>query len=185
MKAASKVSQSKNNGDQSRPVDAQAFGSLYSRHYERLLNSMTTVVRDRDHAEDITATAFTAAYANLSRFRGDSSFYTWLYTIALNESRKSYRCALTVSLDSLSEFETAVTDGDHVADALNTSAQNARLRTALRQIPLIYRQVLDDHFLRAYPVKVIARRRNIPLGTVLSRIFTGKRMLREAWGSGG
>lgn len=50
------------------------------------------------------------------------------------------------------------------------------------QIPRLYRQVLMDRFIRGDSIKQIARRNRIPAGTVLSRIFNGKRLLRAAWG---
>ena len=56
-----------------------------------------------------------------------------------------------------------------------------KMRKALREIPAVYRRVLTDHFIRGRSVKQIARRDRIPVGTVLSRIFTAKRILRQAW----
>src|SRR5437667_11941510 len=51
----------------------------------------------------------------------------------------------------------------------------------LRQIPAVYGLVLIEHFIEGYSVRQIAKLQRIPLGTVLSRIFTAKRLLREAW----
>jgi DNA-directed RNA polymerase specialized sigma24 family protein len=51
----------------------------------------------------------------------------------------------------------------------------------MRRIPSIYRRALKDHFVRGYSTRQIAWRERIPLGTVLSRIFNAKRLLRKAW----
>jgi DNA-directed RNA polymerase specialized sigma24 family protein len=56
-----------------------------------------------------------------------------------------------------------------------------RLRRTLKRVPVKYRRTLVDHFVRGYSVKQIAKLHRIPLGTVLSRLFYGKRLLREAW----
>jgi len=67
---------------------------------------------------------------------------------------------------------------DSVLDRANCCR---RLRKALKCLPSKYRQALVDHFVRGYSVKQVARLRRIPLGTVLSRIFNGKKLLRRAW----
>jgi RNA polymerase sigma-70 factor, ECF subfamily len=66
-------------------VNQEDFGRNYQQYRERLVNSMTTVVRDREAAEDITATAYARALENLPRFRGECSLYTWVYKIALTK----------------------------------------------------------------------------------------------------
>ena len=88
----------------------------------------------------------------------------------------------TVSLDALegAPFEGLV-ERDLLDRAIDRASCCQRLRLALRRIPVHYRRALVDHFVRGYSVKAIARQRRIPLGTVLSRLFNGKRLLREAW----
>ena len=75
-----------------------------------------------------------------------------------------------------------LTEPDVLAQTLERSECCARLREALRQIPPVSRRTLVDHFIRGQSVKQIARRQRVPVGTVLSRIFTAKRLLRESWG---
>src|SRR5713226_5070418 len=56
-----------------------------------------------------------------------------------------------------------------------------RIRQALNRIPAKHRRLLVDHFVSGQSTQQIARREGIPLGTVLTRIFTAKRYLRQAW----
>jgi RNA polymerase sigma-70 factor (ECF subfamily) len=87
-----------------------------------------------------------------------------------------------VSLESLTGPEPrALIECDSVADTLEGSECHLRLRKALKNLPAVYRRVLADHFVRGQSTKQIARREGIPLGTVLSRIFTAKRILRQAF----
>lgn len=51
----------------------------------------------------------------------------------------------------------------------------------MQRIPAPYRRALRDHFVRGYSTRQIAQRERVPLGTVLSRIFTAKKLLRRAW----
>jgi predicted RNA polymerase sigma factor len=55
------------------------------------------------------------------------------------------------------------------------------LQNALAKLPAKQRRALTAHFVDGIPTREIARRDGVPLGTVLSRIFTGKQLLREAW----
>jgi RNA polymerase sigma-70 factor, ECF subfamily len=164
-------------------LDAGQFGDLHKAYHGRLLNSMTSVVRDRQAAEEITAAAaFAKALENISTFRGEASFYTWLHAIASNEARQYWRLNRGISLESVTgPVPEALVECDSVADRLDQSTVQRRLENAMRRMPAHYRRALKDHFVRGYSTRQIARRERIPLGTVLSRIFTAKKLLRQSW----
>jgi len=163
-----------------RPHSRTTFSQLHYEFHDRLLSSMTAMVKDREAAKDITATAFAKALENIHQFRGRSSLYTWIHAIAANESRRWWRHRRPeVSLDSFCEPLQAV-EPPQGEDILASANDIERLRTALRQLPTIYRNVLKDRVIRGYSVNQVARHRRIPLGTVLSRIFKAKQLLRHA-----
>jgi RNA polymerase sigma-70 factor (ECF subfamily) len=163
-------------------LDAAQFGDLHKTYHGRLLNSMTSVVRDRQAAEEITAAAFAKALQYLATFRGEASFYTWLRAIASNEARQYWRGDRGISLESVTgPVPEALVECDSVADRLDQSAEQGRLENAMQGIPANYRRALKDHFIRGHSIRQIARRERIPVGTVLSRIFTAKKLLRQAW----
>jgi RNA polymerase sigma-70 factor (ECF subfamily) len=163
-------------------VNEQQFRIWHDQYRPRLLNSMTAVVRDRDIAEDITSRALATAWQKLNQFRGEASLYTWVYRIALNEARHCASGRRTVSLDALAAPLKEVTESAGMnVEAQDRTDDSIRLRNALLQLPALHRRTLVDHFVRGYPVKRIAQRERIPVGTVLSRIFTAKRRLRAAW----
>lgn len=161
--------------------DADRFSDLHKQYRVQLVNSMTSVVKDREAAEEITAAAFAKAFEKRDGFRGQSSLYTWVYAIALNEARQQQAHKRPLSLDTVESLPPALIATDRLGEASEHSEQTRRLRQALGSLPATYRHVLLDHFVRRYSVKRIARRSRIPVGTVLSRIFTAKRMLRAAW----
>jgi RNA polymerase sigma-70 factor, ECF subfamily len=163
-------------------MDTQTFCQLRNQYHRRLLCSMIAMVKDRDAAEDITAAAFAVALKNRDSFRGEASFYTWLYRIAVNEainSQRRNRSAIMESIDAPQSRE--LMTPDLLSEVIDRRECCARLRKALRLIPTKYRRVLVDHFVRGYSTKRIARDLRIPLNTVLSRIFNGKSHLRQAW----
>jgi RNA polymerase sigma-70 factor, ECF subfamily len=163
-------------------LDQHEFKIWHDQHRPRLLNSMTAVVRDRDIAEDVTAAALATTWQNRSQFRGESSLYTWCYSIALNEARNRLRRNRRVAVESIDNLDSKeLREPDTLAPTLERSECLSQIRRALRQIPVVYRRTLVDHFVRGYSVKQISRRHRIPVGTVLSRIFAAKRLLRAAW----
>jgi len=159
-----------------------SFEELHEACRDRLLHHMTVVLRNRDEAEDVTAAAFLAAFRNFDRFRGKSSFYTWVTAIAMNEIRSSWRRKSAIKLEALDGpcFRQLV-EPDLLVRSLDRSECAQKIRQVLRRVPAIYRRALMDHFLAGHSTRQIAQREKIPQGTVLSRIFTGKRILRNAW----
>jgi len=167
---------------QNTKLDSNAFEELHHDYHDRLQASVLSCVRNREEAEDITAAAFEAAFANRGSFRAEAAPSTWLHAIALNKLRRSREQRKTVSLDVFAgELPSRLVVPDLSEETAHRSESRARLLRTLRQIPAVYRKVLIDHFIEGHSVRQIARRQRIPLGTVLSRIFTAKRLLREAW----
>ena len=162
-------------------ITSRAFSELHDQYRGRLLNSMIAVARNREDAEDITATAFAAAFKNRDSFRGEASPHTWLYSIAINEAR-SRRRGRTIPLESIEGSDALkIAEPDAMDRSFERRECCPRIWQALHQVPRIYRRVLIDRFVRGYSVKQIAKCQRIPLGTVLSRIFKAKQLLRAAW----
>ncbi|MBL0742717.1 RNA polymerase sigma factor [Chryseolinea lacunae] len=61
--------------------DAEAFGELYSRYYNKVFQKCVSIVKDHDDAFDLAQEALIKALNSLHTFRGDASFSTWLYII--------------------------------------------------------------------------------------------------------
>jgi RNA polymerase sigma-70 factor (ECF subfamily) len=68
-----------------------------------------------------------------------------------------------------------------VPDELEKRDDQFRLEQALAQLPGNYRRALTAHFIEGLSIRKIAHREQVPIGTVLSRIHTGKQLLRDAW----
>lgn len=73
--------------------DKPPFETLFREHYRRLFTLAMRMAGQREQAEEILQEAFLNAFQQYSRFRGESSAYTWLYRIVLNEGRKQWRKA--------------------------------------------------------------------------------------------
>jgi len=69
----------------------QAFTELMRRHQERIYWTARRILGNHADADDVTQEAFVRAFLNLGDFRGDASFFTWIYRIALNLSLNALR----------------------------------------------------------------------------------------------
>ena len=73
--------------DDAKAGDTGAFEALVLRYQTRIVNYASAMVRDAGGAEDVAQETFVRAWRGLGRFRGESSFKTWLYRIATNVAR--------------------------------------------------------------------------------------------------
>ena len=163
--------------------DSADFEVLYRQYAERLLGSLTRTTRNHDQAEEIAAAAFKTAFENRAGFRGESSFYTWLHAIALNEFRSAWRARQSIVAND-QVLDSAGSDSGNLAVELEHREDNERLHQALQRLPAKQRHALLGHFIHGYSVKRLAEIERVPAGTILSRIHSGKRLLRRAWSAG-
>ena len=69
----------------------EAFGVLVERYQRRLYPTVLRLVGSAEDAEDILQDAFFRAFEKLDQFQGESSFYTWIYRIAVNLALSGHR----------------------------------------------------------------------------------------------
>ena len=164
-----------------RITDREMFENLYKQSRDRLVAKVAGMVRDRDRAEDITAAAFQTAWEKRAQFRGDSSLATWLHAIGLNAARRSSRQERTVYRDPMDLERQRHNEPDRLSAGLEQDELRAQVWKALDRIPAKCRRLLIDRYINGCSVQEIARRERVPIGTVGSRLFTARRLLREAW----
>jgi len=151
--------------------DQEAFRVLVQRHQARLLGLVGRFVGSREDAEDVVQEAFIAAYRQLRRFRGDSSFGTWVSRIALYKALEVVRhqkppTAARYSSDLTIADEPAATDVGEVREAV------ARLPEKLR-LPVVLR------FYEALSGSEIAALLGWKQSTVWTRLYRGLDRLRR------
>ena len=166
--------------------DVKAFEMLvvkYQRRIERLIGRM---VRDVDLVPDIAQETFIRAYRAIPQFRGESAFYTWLYRIAVNTSKKflmelkrdplvteSARASRDEDDDS-SRVENELSDGE-TPDAVLASKQiAAAVNFAIEALSDDLRQAITLREIEGLTYEEIAELMNCPIGTVRSRIFRAR-----------
>lgn len=156
--------------------DLDAFEGLVRRYQGDVFRFCLHLVSDRSLAEDVTQDTFIRAYRFLKRYRGDSRFSTWLFSIARNcaqdEFRRAERRARLVH-----KIETKRPSEDARDE---TSAPEVREALATLPRDLLEPIVMIDVF--GFSYREVAAITSTPEGTVKSRVHRGRERLLELLG---
>lgn len=172
--------------------ELDAYEVLVMRYQQRIYNVIYGIVRNAGDAEELCQEAFVKAWRSLKNFKGDSSFYTWIYRIATNlgidKKRRAARHG-TVGFD-----DALKSDDDPVADTLASKevtprkhAERGELRAAIdaaiEKLSPEHRAVFVLYELEGMDYKDIAKKVGCSLGTVMSRLHYARlnlqKMLKE------
>lgn len=154
-----------------------AFQVLIEQYRHRLIQNMRSFTRSDEETDEIVSRAFLVAYEKMDQFRGESSFYTWLYRIAMFEITRQRRGEHTVSLEVTEDMSEEDPGLDRWAD----QELAAQAQDALGDVPNPYRKLLQLYFLRDQSYEDISRKLKMPMGTVMSRLHKARHLLRESW----
>ncbi len=162
--------------------DKGAFDLLVRRYQFKIANVVSRYVNDQAEIEDIVQEAFIKAYRALSRFRGDSAFYTWLYRIAINTAKNFLvsqgRRPPGTDIDA-GDAETYESGwglreiGTPESDVLSRELADTVAR-ALESLPPDLREAIVLRELEGLSYEEIATAMECPIGTVRSRIFRAR-----------
>jgi RNA polymerase sigma-70 factor (ECF subfamily) len=165
---------------------------LVEEHYDRLFRAARFLCGDLSAAEDLVQETFAAAATSLSRFRGKSSPYTWLYGIMLNKFRRwlrqKGRRPLSLQAagrddDSQSPEHTLAADGPLPEEAARRNEATELVRQAVGQLSADHRMALELRFVEDLPYEEIARILDCPVGTAKSRVHYALRKVGAELGA--
>ena len=164
-----------------------AFELMMRRHNRRLYRLARATLRNDADAEDALQEAYLAAYRNMAAFRGESTLFTWLSRLLLNECygrlrKHSRRVALFPIADDIEKEVDAMTINDF--NPPYHAAARAELRGLLEArldaLPVSFRTVFVLRSVEELSVEETAHCLGIPEATVRSRHFRANALLREA-----
>ena len=173
--------------------DDHAFRLLVDRYQRKVYSIAFGVVRNREDALDITQDAFLKVHRNLPNFKGDSSFYTWLYRIVVNlgidHVRKSGRFQ-NVDYDDTFKREEHV---DSAQAALSPSrldtnpAKNISRKELAKQMQLALSTLSPNHRtaillreVQGLSYEEMAETMGVSKGTVMSRLHHARKNMQSA-----
>jgi RNA polymerase sigma-70 factor (ECF subfamily) len=150
-------------------------------HEDRVFAVCLRMLRDRDLALDATQETFITVFRKASAFGGRSAFSTWLYRVAVNTCYDLLRRRQRRQADPLPET-TDPPDPD-VADQLAAVELRPDLEAALAALPEEFRAAVVLADVEGLALQTVSDVLGIPVGTVKSRVFRGRRMLADALGN--
>lgn len=164
--------------------DRAAFEPLVKAHMRRMYFVALALVRNHDDALDCSQEAFARAYRALNRFRLGAPFYPWIRRITRNQCLnflKKERRAMKTSLDTLRE-DKGIEFPDDRPDprAVAAGSEHDRLLwEAIGRLKPEFREILVLKHFEHLSYKEIAETLEIPIGTVMSRLFHARAALRD------
>lgn len=169
--------------------DEDAYRELVERHQRRAFAVAFGVVRNPDDARDVVQDALIKAYRNLDRFKGQSSFYTWLYRIVMNVAidhvRRQRRIQASYD-DGLAHDE--VEGGENILPqrleanpAKNVGRRELveQMDGALDKLSSIHRSVLLMREVEGMSYTEMAKAMRCSKGTIMSRLFHARKRMQR------
>ncbi len=167
--------------------DVLAFEELVERYHGKIYGLTYNMTSNREDAEDLTQDVFVKAFEALPRFKRKSSFYTWVYRIAVNKTinyRKKRNRKRALSLD---QFDQDIKTDDVYHDLtskgsplrnISLSELQEKLNEALQHLSEKHRTVVVMHDMQGISHEEIAKVVGASVGTVRSRLFYARRQMQ-------
>jgi RNA polymerase sigma-70 factor (ECF subfamily) len=173
--------------DRARGGDLKAYDELVRRYQERIYATIYHMTSNHEDANDLAQESFVKAYQALKSFKGGSSFYTWLYRIAVNKTinflkqRKNRQHMSLNDLDFNAEhnpdFVALISDKTPRRDA-GLSELQEKLNAALLKLSESHRLAVVLHDVQGLSHEEIAKIMHCNIGTVRSRLFYARQQLQ-------
>lgn len=168
--------------------DVAAFDRLILKYRERVYGIIYNMTSNREDAADLLQDVFAKAYRSIKRFMGKSSFYTWIYSIAVNMTLnflKKRGRHHKVSLDDVDtgiendpEFIRVTTANTGTLREVNIHELQKKLNAAMMKLSEDHRTVVTLYDVQGHQHAEISKILGVSEGTVRSRLFYAHRLLQ-------
>jgi RNA polymerase sigma-70 factor (ECF subfamily) len=173
--------------NKARAGDLSAFDELVRRYQERIYATVFHMTSNHEDANDLTQETFIKAHQALKSFKGDSSFFTWIYRIAVNKTinlLKQRKNRIHISLNDMEmnaendpELVSLVSHKTPRRD-MNLSELQEKLNTAMLTLSEDHRLVVTLHDIQGLSHEEIGKIMDCNVGTVRSRLFYARQQLQ-------
>lgn len=173
--------------NKARQGDLLAFDDLVRRYQERIYATVFHMTSNHEDANDLTQETFIKAHQALKSFKGDSSFFTWIYRIAVNKTinlLKQRKNRIHISLNDMDinaendpELVSLVSNNTPRRD-MNLSELQEKLNAAMLTLSEDHRLVVTLHDIQGLSHEEIGKIMDCNVGTVRSRLFYARQQLQ-------
>jgi RNA polymerase sigma-70 factor (ECF subfamily) len=160
----------------------ECFGALMDRHMDSVRRRINGLIRNTSDAEDVAQEAQLKVWMNLSSFRFDPSFHTWMVRIAINESLQWYRRSKRRRQWDAGELDGLAVSTESAFQAYAREEAANAVRRAIHQLPSKFRQIVVLRDVSGLTTKEAAKSLNSSPQSIKTRLFRARRMLAETLG---
>lgn len=168
--------------------DEKAYAELMERYRKPLYHTMLKMVKNTDDAEDLTIEAFAKAFRGLAKFKKEYTFSTWLFRIATNNCIDFIRKKKLETLSINSSYrddngeEVAIDIKDNNLDPQEKAIKSQKIelmQMIVTKLPHKYQRLVELRYFKEYSYDEIAKKIEIPLGTVKAQLHRAKELLYD------
>lgn len=164
--------------EQCRDGNSEAYAILVERYQAMVYNVACRMIGDRDAAYDISQESFISAYDDLKRFRSDSKFSTWLYSITVNKCRDYLRSRKSnTPLDAVSEILASKLLNPEAA--MYQKQLGRALEAAIAALPEDYREVIVLKHIEGLDYKEMESILGVSVNALKVRTYRAREMLKK------
>ena len=172
---------------QARGGDMRAYDELVRRYQERIYATIYHMTSNHEDANDLAQESFIKAFKALKSFKGDSSFFTWVYRIAINKTinflkQRKHKNHLSLNdLDFNAEHDpdlVALVSENTPRRDLGLAELQEKLNAAMQKLSKEHRLVVTLHDVQGLPHDEISKIMDCNIGTVRSRLFYARQQLQ-------
>ncbi len=161
--------------------DYEALNDIMRIHEDRVFAVCLRMMGDREKALDSTQETFLTVFRKAGQFKGEAALGTWIYRIAVNtcydQLRKEKRRRTAPLPDELDPQDPSA------LERLESAGLRPELQSALDTLPAEFRSAVILSDLQGLSLHQVALILGVPVGTVKSRVFRGRRLLAKVLGN--
>lgn len=158
--------------------DQSAFDSIMEAHEDRVFSLCLRIMRNREHALDAVQETFITVFRKAHMYNGESAFSTWLYRVATNTCYDQLRKHKRRRTEAIPEGRDPADERSQ--DEFAAVELRPDIASALSALPEEFRIAVILSDLEGLPLAEVGDLLEIPVGTVKSRVFRGRKLLAES-----
>ncbi|WP_299892314.1 RNA polymerase sigma factor [uncultured Lacinutrix sp.] len=159
--------------------DTQAFSVLVDRYKDLIYTLAIRMTKNKEEAEEVSQDTFIKVYKNLSKFKGDSKFSTWIYKVAYNTCldnlKKQKREHNTVTINEFTEHE--VKTLDNALSKMETKERQIAIQNCIQKLPSDDAFILTLYYFEEQSLEEIAKVVNLKPNNVKVKLFRSRKKL--------
>lgn len=174
--------------------DTRAFDALILKYGDKLYGLVYNMTNHKEDTHDLLQDIFAKAYQSLRKFKGNSTFYTWIYQIAVNQTLNFLKKRKRRSAYSLNDEESGIhqdpamidtTHGANPEETTRIAELQKKLNDAMMKLSESHRMVVTMHDIQGMPHGDIAKVLDVSKGTIRSRLHYAhlhlQSSLQQSW----